>query len=241
MPDREGFLEALLRVMDGKEHWAWPRFTAGEVPPTLLHRHLEQEWDVYVRDFPVLLGRAYVQCPIAEVRRDLAANLYEEETGGICAGRPHPELFLEIPAGLGMDLERFDQVQRGPAAQSYRDRLDECTTIRGWAVAVAVTTLFVEGNAHERSAFDPAFPPRPEPALADHPLVVHYGLPVERLALVKAHRQVEGDHRVAGWRMVVDHTPEEDRRLVIESMLQVRAAWMTYRDEVAYACGLTRD
>jgi len=239
-PDREAFLEALLRVMDGKTHWAWPRFTSGEVAADRLHRHLEQEWDVYVRDFPVLLGRAYVQCPIPEVRRELAENLYEEETGGLCAGRPHPELFLEIPRGLGMDLARFDRVERGPAASAYRDLLDECTMIRGWAVAAAVTTIFVEGHAHERHAFDPAHPPRPEPSLEEHPLVVHYGLPVERLALVKAHRRVEGDHRLAAWRMVLDHTAEDDRRAVIESMRQVRSAWLMYRDEVAYACGLSR-
>ncbi len=239
-PDRSAFREALLKVMDGKTHWAWPQFTSGKVAADRLHRHLEQEWDVYVRDFPVLLGRAYVQCPLAAVRRELAENLYEEETGGLCAGRPHPELFLEIPSGLGMDLDRFQRVSRGPAAQAYRDLLDECTTIRGWAVAVAVTTIFIEGHAHERHAFDPSVPPRPEPTLEEHPLVVHYGLPVERLALVKAHRQVEGDHRLAAWRMVVDHTPEEERLAVIESMQQVRIAWLLYRDEVAYVCGLTR-
>lgn len=239
-PDAEGFREGLLQVMDGKTHWAWPSFTSGRVAADRLHRHLEQEWDVYVRDFPVLIGRAYIQCPIPAVRRDLAENLYEEETGGLAAGRPHPELFLEIPRGLGMDLDRFQDVQRGPAAIAYRDLLDECTMVRGWAVATAITTIFIEGHAHERHAFDPSTPPRPEPALADHPLVVHYGLPVERLALVKAHRQVEGDHRIAAWRMVIDHTPDEDRRSVLRSMRQVLAAWQLYRDEVAYACGLAR-
>jgi pyrroloquinoline-quinone synthase len=38
-----------------------------------------------------------VQCPIAEVRRELIENVYEEETGGLAAGRPHPELFLLYP------------------------------------------------------------------------------------------------------------------------------------------------
>ena len=52
-----------------------------------LHIHFEQEYATYVRDFPVMVGWAYVQCPIAEVRRDLAENLYEEETGGVIAGQ----------------------------------------------------------------------------------------------------------------------------------------------------------
>ena len=80
------FREAMLRVMERKVHWAWPAFTSGLVQKRLLHRHLEQEYAVYVRDFPQLIGRAYVQCPIAAVRRELAENLFEEETGGLVAG-----------------------------------------------------------------------------------------------------------------------------------------------------------
>jgi pyrroloquinoline-quinone synthase len=234
--------EALLRVMERKVHPAWPAFTSGRVPADRLHVHLEHEWEVFVRDFPVLLGRAYVQCPIPAVRRDLAENLYEEETGGIAAGRPHPELFLEIPAGLGMDLARFpwtpDPSRLLPAAQAYRALVDDCTTRRGWSVAVAVTTLFLEGTAHERALFDASAPPREEPPLTEHPLVRHYGLPVERLALTKAHRGVEGEHRLAAWRIVLHHVPEADRDGVLAAMEQVLVAWLAYRDDVARACGV---
>ena len=83
--------------MERKTHWAWPAFTRGLVARDKLHIHLEHEWAVYVRDFPIMVGRAYVQCPIAEVRRELAENLYEEETGGLAAGKPHPELFMMYP------------------------------------------------------------------------------------------------------------------------------------------------
>jgi pyrroloquinoline-quinone synthase len=86
---RNEFQEALLGVMERKVHWAWPAFSNGLVAADKLHIHLEHEYGTYVRDFPVMVGWAYVQCPVAEVRRELAANLYEEETGGIAAGRPH--------------------------------------------------------------------------------------------------------------------------------------------------------
>src|SRR6185436_794519 len=102
--------------MERKVHWAWPAFTSGAVARDRLHVHFEQEYETYVRDFPVLLGRAYVQSPIAAARRELAENLYEEETGGLAAGRPHPELFLRYPEGLGMDLSRFERVQLLPGA-----------------------------------------------------------------------------------------------------------------------------
>ncbi len=85
--DRDTFRELLLDVMGRKDHWAWPAFTSGTVSKKLLHFHFEQEYATYVRDFPVMVGWAYVQCPIGEVRYALAENLYEEETGGIVAGK----------------------------------------------------------------------------------------------------------------------------------------------------------
>src|SRR5450432_2151268 len=104
--DRDDFREALLGIMERKRHWAWPSFTNGLVRADRLHIHLEQEYGTFVRDFPILVARAYIACPIAVVRRELIENVYEEETGGIQAGRPYPELFLEYPRGLSMDLSR---------------------------------------------------------------------------------------------------------------------------------------
>jgi hypothetical protein len=236
---RDGFREALLEVMERKVHWAWPRFTDGTVAKARLHLHLEQEYAVYVRDFPVMVGRAYVQCPLPAVRRELAENLYEEETGGLHARRPHPELFLEYPRGLGFDLARFDDVTLLPAAQRYRALLDALTQVRGWSVAAAIVTLFIEGTPHERALFEPSAPKRPEPPLEQHPLVKHYGLPVASLALTKAHRGVEGEHRLAAWRVMLDHVPEAERAAVVAAMNEALAAWQAYRDEVAVACGLS--
>ena len=236
--DRSEFREALLQVMERKVHPAWSGFTSGRVKKALLHVHLEQEYATYVRDFPVLIGRAYVQCPVAEVRRELAENLYEEETGGLHAGRPHPELFLEYPRGLGMDLARFERVQLLPHAAAFRAVLDDATTGRGWAIAAAVTTLFLEGTSYERGELDPGAPRRPEGRLSDHPLVKHYGLSVEHLALTKAHRAVEGEHRAAAWRVMLDHVAEAERAEVVTWMETALGAWLRYRDEVARACGL---
>jgi hypothetical protein len=238
--DRAAFREALLGVMERKIHWAWPAFTSGLVPKERLHLHLEQEYATYVRDFPVLVARAYVQCPIAAVRRELIENAYEEETGGLAAGRPHPELFLEIPRGLGMDLSRFAHVELLPAAAAYRGFLDQATEIRGWAVAACVATLFIEGTAHERGEIDPTAPKRPAPPLEDHPLVKHYGLAIDRLALTRAHRAVEGDHRAAAWRVLLDHVPENQRSPCLEATEEALTHWRAYRDAVAAACGIER-
>lgn len=238
--NRDAFRERLLSLMEEKQHWAWAAFTEGRVARERLHLHLEQEYATYVRDFPVLVGRVYVRCPIAAVRRELIENIYEEETGGLVAGRPHPELFLEVPRGLGMDLARFADVALVPGARRYRDYLDEITERGPWQCGAAVTTLFVEGTRWERGEIDPTAPKRPEPSLEEHPLVVHYGLPIERLALTRAHRRVEGSHRAAAWRTLLDFTDEPERDSVVAAMERALELWLAYRDDVAAAVGLAR-
>ncbi|RYZ03923.1 MAG: hypothetical protein EOO73_26075 [Myxococcales bacterium] len=240
--EREAFTEALLRVMEAKEHWAWRHFTEGRVPRELLHIHLEQEYATYVRDFPVLVGRAYVACPIASVRRELIENVFEEETGRLGAGRPHPELFLEYPRGLGMDLTRFDRVELLPGAAAYRELLDRCTLDGGWEVGAAVTTLFLEGTKFDRGELSKDAPRRPAPPLTEHPLVKHYGLPLEALALTRAHRSVEGGHRASAWRSILDYVTEPARQQAVVSAMQAALEhWLRYRDDVATACGIVRE
>jgi Iron-containing redox enzyme len=236
---RNAVLHALLGVMEKKDHWAWPAFTSGMVPKRLLHIHFEQEYATYVRDFPVMVGWGYVQCPIPKVRRALAENLFEEETGGLVAERPHPELFLEYPRGLGMNLRRFDNVKLLPAAKAYRDFLDGAIQRRGWDVAAAIVTLFIEGTKDDRLAIEPKAKLR-VPALSDHPLVLHYDLPIEHLALTKAHRQVERDHRLAAWSAILDHVDAKRRPIVVASMRRALSRWLAYRDQVAVACGIER-
>lgn len=237
--DRDTFCERLLAIMERKDHWAWPAFTSGLVPRDRLHIHFEQEYATYVRDFPLLVGRAYVQCPYPAVRAALAENLYEEETGGLVAGRPHPELFLEYPRGLGMDLSRFQKVELLPAARAYRAFLDDATEKRGWDVATAVVTIFIEGTKDERAALDAGLAKTPPP-LDEHPLVKHYGLSVEFLALTRAHMAVEGNHRDAAWRCVLDFVEPHRRGEVVAAMNAALGHWLAYRDEVAAACGLVR-
>jgi pyrroloquinoline-quinone synthase len=118
--------------------------------------------------------------------------------------------------------------------------LDQAPQSSGWEIAAAVSTRFIEGTQHERGEVDPTAPRRPAPPLEQHPLVVHYGLPLEHLALTKAHRQVEGEHRAAAWRILVKHVAEPARPRVVEAMQSALEAWLSYRDDVAAACGLTR-
>jgi hypothetical protein len=245
-PGRRGFVdfqtfrEQLLAVMEQKDHWAWTAFTRGLVARERLHIHLEQEYATYVRDFPIMVARVYVMCPIAEVRRELIENVYEEETGGLHAGRPHPELFLDYPRGLGMDLGRFERIRLLPGAARYRDFLDTVTERHGWEAGAAVMTLFVEGTRWERGELEPGAPKRPVSPLEEHPLVLHYGLPLDKLTLTRAHRGVEGEHRAAAWRVVLGHVGVSARPIVVAAMQHALKLWLEYRDQVAAHCGIER-
>src|SRR5262249_46167262 len=143
----------------------------------------------------------------ASVRAALAANLYEEQTGGLSVGVSHPELFLEMIDGLGLSREAVSAPEGlVPEALAYRGLLDRVSASPPWVVGAAVLTIFVEGSVHEREdlAGTRAAPPIEE-AIARHPLVAHYGCPPERMRLVRAHRAVEADHRADAWRMVLGH------------------------------------
>ena len=76
------------------------------------------------------------------------------------------------------------------------------------------------------------FTPHQPPPLEAHPLVKHYGLPLEKLALTKAHRQVEGSHRRAAWAAILEHVAPMRRGAVVRTMGDALGLWLEYRDAV---------
>jgi len=235
---REAFQEALLVTLDRKDHRAWRRWTGPGVTRDQLRVSFEQEWLVFVRDFPRLLGRVHGNCPVPEVRRALAANLYEEDTGGLSHGRPHPELFLDQMEALGFARAGFDAVRLLPESAAYRAFIDLATT-GPWVVGAAIATLWIEGSVNERRALAGEEEEPLEARLAGHYLVRHHGLRPEQLSLPKAHAEVERGHRHDAWRIVLGHadTPHLQQD-VLEAMETACALWHLYRDGVTKAAGL---
>jgi pyrroloquinoline-quinone synthase len=236
--------ERLLRILDKKDHWAWPWFAQGRVSLPRLLPHFQQEWEVYVRDFPQLLARVmgHPATP-QDVRAMLAANIYEEQTGGISGARSHPELFLRMMEGCGFRRSDFDAVELLPAAKRYRRFLDEASGGEPWVLGAAVLTIFVEGSVNERAELEDTTPESDaeiEAAIRQHPLVRLHGIDPKFLELQRVHKKVEGGHRLDAWKMVLEHTPAalEDRVVrIVESALE---SWLAYRDDVARACGISR-
>jgi pyrroloquinoline-quinone synthase len=238
--------ERLLAVMDRKHHWAYPWLTRPGLTRDQLLVHFRHEYLVYVRDFPALLGRALgTTPPVDDVRRALAANLYEEQTGGLSRTDAHPALFLKMMGGLGLDGDDFDDDAgwMHPAARHYRDWLQHRSGGAPWQAAVALLTIFVEGSVHERAELAGTYTRRAgDEAVREHALVRFYGCPPEAMELTRAHAQVEGAHRADAWSMVLAHTPDggEAARAVVETCEEALTAWLRYRDGVAERMGLRR-
>jgi pyrroloquinoline-quinone synthase len=232
--------------MDRKHHWAYPALTRPGLSRDQLASHFRHEYLVYVRDFPVLLARALgVVPPLDEVRRALAENLYEEQTGGLSGTAAHPRLFLRMMGGLGLDAAAFsdDDAWLHPAAQRYRDFLRERAGTAPWQGAVALLTIFVEGSVNERAELAGTFVRgRGEDAVKEHPLVKLYGCPPEAMELARAHAKVEGAHRADAWNMVLPHAPDgsEAAAAAAATCEDALALWHAYRDGVAERMGLRR-
>ncbi len=233
--------------MDRKHHWGYPALTRPGLAREQLLAHFRHEYLVYVRDFPALLGRALgITSPLEDVRRSLAENLYEEQTGGLSGTAAHPELFLRMMAGLGFERRTFadDDAWLHPAARRYRDLLRARASAAPWQASVALLTIFVEGSVNEREELGGTFVRRRGgSAVLEHPLVKHYGCRPEAMELTRAHAQVEGGHRGDAWRMVLAHSPDDSdvARAVVETCEQALGAWLEYRDGVAERMQLQRE
>ncbi|MEK6525482.1 MAG: iron-containing redox enzyme family protein [Nitrospirota bacterium] len=239
------FRERLLDIMDRKHHWAWPHFSGNTISKDQLKIHFRQEYAAYVRDFPVLLARIHGKNPPPEVRSVLAANIYEEETGGLSLGRSHPDLFLTMMRGLGYDLTDFHNVELFPASRSYRRWLDTVSLKRDWVVGAAVLTIFVEGSLNDRQEIlNPSPPKTPaeiEDAVKKHPLFLYHGLSLQYMDLTRAHLMVESGHRHDAYDMVLKHAIEpQQQHAVIDCLREALKHWLRFRDGIARACGLRK-
>ena len=236
--------ERLLAILDRKNHWAWPWFAEGRVPLPKLLPHFQQEWEVYVRDFPILLARVLGHRPPQSVCAMLAANIYEEQTGGISGTTSHPELFLRMMEGCGFRRADFTQVQLLPAARDYRAFLDQVSWADAWVTGAAVLTIFVEGSVNERrelSALDQGADSdaQIEEHIRRHPLVRIHGIDPRFLQLQRVHKKVEGGHRRDAWDAVLGSAPGHEPQ-IIDAMERALTLWLAYRDDVVHACGIAQ-
>ena len=237
------FQNRLLDLMAQKHHWAWPQFVGSSVSKAQLKIHYQQEYEVYVRDFPVFLAHIHSKNPPLAVRKVLAENIFEEDTGQLSLGVSHPELFLKMMQGLGFRPSEFERIALLPATRRYRTWLDRISDHPDWVVGTAVMTIFVEGSVNDRQELK--CPARSKTAkqisakIKNHPLVQYHGVPLPAMDLIRAHQMVEAGHRHDAYAMVVDHAQtrvQQDQ--IVTTVQNTLDLWRRYRDGVASACGL---
>ena len=237
------FQEELLDVMAQKHHWAWPYFSGPAVTKAQLKTHFQQEYAVYVRDFPVFLARIHGKNPPLEVRRMLAENIYEEDTGMLSLGTSHPDLFMKMMEGLGFHPGEFERIQLLPATRRYRAWLDKMTNEQNWVIGAAVLTIFVEGSVNDRKELTGSAqsktPAQIQLKLKTHPLVQYHGASARDLDLIRAHQMVEAGHRHDAYAMVVQYALTRSHQgKILAAVQKALDLWLHYRDGVAKACGL---
>ncbi|WP_455378226.1 iron-containing redox enzyme family protein [Petrachloros mirabilis] len=239
------FQEDILRIMDLKHHWAWDRFAGGTLTKDQLKIHFQQEYFVYVRDFPVMLARIHGHNPPPSVRRMLAENIYEEDTGGLSMGKSHPELFMTMMEGLGFTAKDFTNIRPLAASRTYRAWLDKMSNHSQWVLGAATLTVFVEGSVKDRKELlEPSKPKTAEEIetiIKNHPLVRYHGVSHDHMDLIRAHQLVEAGHRHDAYKMVTENAATAAvQTSVLASLEKSLRLWTAYRDAVVKACGIKK-
>lgn len=240
------FRELLLRVMDQKDHWGWYQITSPGLKKNQLQIHFQQEWEVYVRDFPILLARILGRMNEAspELKREFAENIYEEQTGGLSAkiskNLSHPELFLKMMRGLGYQEREFSKVELLPTSLAYRSYIDLVTLTGPWQVGAVVLGLFVEGSREDRARLKQGYRPTQNlnAKIRNHSLHKFYGLKESNMDLIKAHHAIEGAHRKSAWDTLLKEIPKHLEDEIVTAMRNSLELWLLYRDGICLEMGL---
>ena len=242
------FKERLLEIMEQKEHWSDAYFYGNDDTIHIatideLIFHMQQEYGVYVRDFPRYLENILQMNPPSDVKAALLANIKEEQTGEISGfNRSHPEMFLDIPKGFGYGRKNFENFKLLKESLAYKVWLKLIANYATLPQRLAVFTIFVEGNRNERAELNnnkQLSNLEIEAEIRNYRLVRVYGINPKYLTLKRAHLKVEQSHRNDAWDMVIRHTKTQyEKKEVLNSMERSLEFWKSYREGIAKALGL---
>ncbi len=139
-----------------------------------------------VREFPRAVSALHSRCYDAGERVKLAESLYEEETGLISGSAPHPELFIRLGLGLGLDREDMVHGKALPSTAALIDWFELSTKDRSFNEGVGAINLAAEGQVPGN--FGPFA----------RALEKNYGLSREQVAFFDVHEIADRDHSDVG-------------------------------------------
>jgi len=97
-----------------------------------------RQFSHFTRSFPRWLAAVASNCPVPEVRKFLASNIYEEEIGPEGQGS-HYELLLRQGEALGLSREEIEETPPLPSTLLAVNALENLCKNRPWLEALAAT------------------------------------------------------------------------------------------------------
>jgi pyrroloquinoline-quinone synthase len=150
--DTGGFLDELRNQVRERNFLSGPHPLTRMLLAGELTRPELQEWarQFYLRTQAFSRGIAYMfaKCPDLPTRRQIAENLYEEETGRLSGTAPHVELFAQLARSLGVTDAELAGTEPDDATQGFIDYIDSLAA-RSFAEVVAAMAIGSETTARD--------------------------------------------------------------------------------------------
>ncbi len=190
-------------------HPFYQRWTAGTLSREALADYATQYYH-HVAAFPTYLSAVHANTPEMETRRQILANLVDEE-----AGSPnHPELWLRFAEGVGV---RREDAQHAALWQETRNLIETFRSVcRDGSTAQGLAALY---------AYESQIPAVAESKIDG--LRKHYGINSPRaLAYFEVHIQADQEHSRVERDMLACYVNETNATAVMQSVEEVlEALW----------------
>jgi len=204
------FITAIDDQIGGRKlllHPFYQRWTAGTLSREALAEYATQYYH-HVAAFPTYLSAVHANTEEMETRRQILANLVDEE-----AGNPnHPELWLRFAEGVGV---RRDDAQHAALWQETRELIHTFKSVCvGGGTAQGLAALY---------AYESQIPAVAESKIEG--LRTHYGIDNPRaLAYFEVHIQADREHSRVERDLLAWYVNETNAPAVMQSVEKVLAA-----------------
>lgn len=224
------FGESLMREIRAERsfggHPLWFKIQEGKLSRPQLQGFARQFF-LQVLEFPRAVSALHSRCPDREERIKLAESVYEEETGKLSGSKPHPELFLDFCAGVGLRREDVLSAVPLPSTAALIHWFEYSTKVLPFLEGVAAINLAAEGQVV--GAFGPFA----------RALQKHYGLSEGEVAFWDVHELADAEHSDVGDHIVVKHATTDETQAGIRRAVKTSLAmWWQFFDGMdrAYGC-----
>ena len=93
-----------------------------------------------------MVSALHSRCPDLAERRKLAESVYEEETGKLSGSKAHPELFLDLAAGVGLRRDEVRAAEPLPSTAALIHWFEYSTKILPFLIPFIVAEVLVIGH-----------------------------------------------------------------------------------------------